>query len=50
MNPKKILQIMHKYGKLSSCNAEKPNNADKLFVEELIQYIEVETGKQKTLL
>ena len=50
MNKQRIYQIMHKYGKLNSCDAEKPNRVDELFVEELNQYIDVLEGKQKTLI
>lgn len=34
----RIYQIMHKYGKLTSCDHEKPATVDKLFVEELKIY------------
>ena len=35
----KYYQIMHKYGKLTSCNSEKPHAVDKLFLEELVEKI-----------
>jgi len=35
MDDLKIYRLMHKFGKLASCNSEKPNTADKMFVEEL---------------
>lgn len=35
MEDKKIFQLMHKYGKLTSCNHEEPHPVDKLFVKEL---------------
>ena len=31
----KILQVMHKYGKLTSCNSEAPEKVDELFVQEI---------------
>lgn len=36
----KIYQTMHKYGKLTSCNSNKPHPIDKKFVEEIIKIIE----------
>jgi len=50
MDDKKIYFIMHKYGKLTSCNADKPSKADIMFVEELKISINIENGKQKTLI
>ena len=31
----KIYQLMHKYGKLTSCDHTKPHAVDKLFITEL---------------
>jgi hypothetical protein len=35
----KIYQLMHKYGKLTSCNEEKPHNIDELFANELLKLL-----------
>lgn len=29
-----LYRIMHKYGKLASCDSNKPNTSDKMFLEE----------------
>lgn len=32
---KLVLQVMHKYGKLTSCNSDAPEKVDELFVQEV---------------
>lgn len=42
MNDKRLFQLMHKFGKLTSCDSEKPHTIDKMFVNELKDLLEVE--------
>jgi hypothetical protein len=35
MNKTRIFQLMHKYGKLTSCNSQEPAAVDVKFVDEL---------------
>lgn len=32
----RLYQIMHKYGKLTSCDSSKPNVNDQMFVDEIL--------------
>ena len=45
MKQKELFNIMHKYGKLLSCNSEKPSSIDVLFAEEIInKFIEFDNS------
>ena len=38
----KYYQLMHKFGKLTSCDAENPHPVDEKFIEELLEKIKDE--------
>jgi len=41
----KLYRIMHRFGKLISCDADNPATADKMFLEEFLEEIKDESKR-----